>query len=123
MKSGPFSLLIDGSNDTSVDKLNPLTLRIHDVSKRQVTMQLLDMCTNSGKDCGTASIIFGKDDSVVTTLNIPWRNCVGFGVDNTSVNVGRHHSIKNKEILHATSWAALVIYYTTLLPAKRYGAG
>ena len=23
MKSGPFSLLIDGSNDTNLDKLNP----------------------------------------------------------------------------------------------------
>ena len=96
MKSEPFSLLIDDSNDTSLDKVNPLTVRIYDVSKRQVTTQLLDMCTTSGRDCGTASAIFGKVDSILTTLNIPWNNCVGFGVDNTGVNVGRHHSIKTQ---------------------------
>lgn len=98
MKSEPFSLLIvnDGSNDTSLDKINPLTVRIYDISKRQVTTQLLDMCTTSGQDCGTASAIFGKVDSILTTLNIPWNNCVGFGVDNTSVNIGRHHSIKTQ---------------------------
>ena len=63
MKSGPFSLLIDGSNDTSLDKINPLTVRMYDVSKRQVTTQLLDMCTTSRRDCDTASAIFGKVES------------------------------------------------------------
>ena len=51
------------------------------------------MCTTSGRGCGTASAIFQKIDS---NLNIPWENCVGFGVDNTSVNIGRHHSIKTQ---------------------------
>lgn len=96
MKIGPFSLLIDGSNDTNLDKLNPLTVRIYDHSRRQVTMQLLDMCTTSGRDCGTASAIFTKVDSVLSTLNIPWQHCVRFVVDNTSVNIGRHHSIKTE---------------------------
>ena len=36
---------------------------------------------------------FCKGDSVLSTLNIPWQHCVGFGVDNASVNIGRHHSI------------------------------
>lgn len=74
MKNNPFSLLVDGSSDTSVEKLNPLTLRIYDDTKKQVATQLLDMCTTSGRDCGTASSIFSKIDSVV---NIPWINCVG----------------------------------------------
>ena len=54
------------------------------------------MCTTSGRECGTACAIFQKIDSVLTTLNIPWEMCVGFGVDNTSVNIGRHHSIKTQ---------------------------
>lgn len=94
MKNGPYSLSVDGSNDTGVEKLNPLTVRILDVNRRQVVTQLLDMCTTSGRDCGTASAIFQKIDSVLTSMNIPWENYVGFGVDNTSVNIGRHHSIK-----------------------------
>ena len=54
------SFLIDGSNDTSLYKINLLTVTIYDVSKQQVTMQLLDMCTTSASNCGTASAIFGK---------------------------------------------------------------
>ena len=96
MKIEPFSLLIDGSNDTNLEKLNPLTVRIYDHSRWQVTTQLLDMCTTSGRNCGMASAIFAKVDSVLSTLNIPWQHCVGFGVDNASVNIGWHHSIKTE---------------------------
>ena len=31
--------------------------------------------------------------AVLNQLGIPWSNCVGFGVDNTSVNVGLRHSM------------------------------
>ena len=51
------------------------------------------MCTTTGRDCGTATTIFNKIDLVLSTHSIPWSNCVGFGVDNTSVNVGLRHSI------------------------------
>ena len=60
MKRHPFSLLIDGSNGTGVEKLNPLTAKIYDNQKEQVTTHLLDMCTTTGRDCGTATAIFGK---------------------------------------------------------------
>lgn len=93
MKANPFSLLIDGSNDTGLEKLNPLTVKIFDVRKGQVLTQLLDMCTTSGRDCGTATAIFSKVDSVLGRHGVPWCNCVGFGVDNTSVNIGIRHSI------------------------------
>lgn len=93
MKVDPFSLLVDGSNDTGLEKLNPLTVRIFDSATNKVTTQLLDMCTTTGRNCGTASEIYSKINSVLNQLNIPWSNCVGFGVDNTSVNVGLRHSI------------------------------
>ena len=44
MKEKPFSLLIDGSNDTGIEKLNPLTVRIYDDNQRQVVSMLQDMC-------------------------------------------------------------------------------
>ena len=93
VKVSPFSLLVDGSNDTGLEKLNPLTVKIYDASQRKVKTLLLDMCTTSGRDCGTATAIFTKIDSILDSYSIPWANCVGFGVDNTSVNIGIHHSI------------------------------
>ena len=93
MKKNPYSLLVDGSNDSGVEKLNPLTVRPLDMEIKQVSTQLLDMCTTSGRNCGTAASIFSKIDSIMAKHNIPWSNCVGFGVDNTSVNVGIRNSI------------------------------
>ena len=93
MKSNPFSLAVDGLNDTGVEKLHSLTVRIYDVNCRQVSTHLVDMCTTSGHDCGTSLAIFNKVDSVLVSRGIPWINCVGFGVDNTSVSIGLHNSL------------------------------
>lgn len=72
MKTSPFSLLVDGSNDN-------LTVKVYDHSRKQVVTHLLNMCTTSGRDCGTslAILIFYVLQSHGVT--------VGFGVDNTSV--------------------------------------
>lgn len=72
VKVSPFSLLVDGSNDTGLEKLNPLTVKIFDVSQRKVKTLLLDMCTTSGRDCGTATAIFTKIDTVLDSYSIPW---------------------------------------------------
>ena len=96
MHVSPFSLLVDGSNDVGVEKLNPLTVRIYDNSSRQVITHLLDMCTTTGRNCGTADAIFTKINAVLQSFHIPWSNCIGFGVDNTSVNVGIRNSIMTR---------------------------
>ena len=85
-KTNPFSLLFDGSNDTGLEKLNPLTVKVYDHSRRQDVTHLLDMRTTSGRDCGTSLAIFTKISFVLQDNSIPWGNCVGFGVGNTSVN-------------------------------------
>lgn len=93
MKANPFSLLVDGSSDTGLEKLNPLTVKIFDIRRSRVLTHLLDMCTTSGRGCGTAVAIFSKIDFILNRYGISWRNYVGFGVDNTSVNIGIRHSI------------------------------
>lgn len=94
MRQNPYSLSIDGSNDTGLDKMNPMTVKIFDVDR--VHHRFLDMCTTSGKNAGTAEVIFGKMDEVLSKHNIPWNNCVSLSVDNTSVNVGRRNSLKSR---------------------------
>ena len=34
MRSSPFSIMIDGSNDTGLEKMNPLTIKIFDIGSR-----------------------------------------------------------------------------------------
>ena len=47
MKLGPFSLSIDGSNNTGLKKMNPMT--VHVFSNSRVEHKFLDMCTTSGQ--------------------------------------------------------------------------
>lgn len=98
MKSQPYSLATDGSNDTGLEKMNPLTVRIFNVENNSVETQLLDMCVSKGTSAATAAAIFDQIDQKITSLDIPWTNCVAFGVDNTSVNLGKRNSIKTRVV-------------------------
>ena len=93
MKSTPFSLAIDGSSDTGIEKMNPLTIRIYDDSRGIVHTQFLDMCMSSD---ATAEGIFSKMQEALEKHEIPWNNCVGISLDNTSVNMGCHNSIRTR---------------------------
>ena len=91
MKSNPFSLMIDGSNDTGLEKMNPITIRIFDINC--VTTRFLDMCPTTSS---TAEAIFTSMDSRLVTLlgmENPWINCTAVGVDNTSANIGVGNSL------------------------------
>ena len=98
MRSSPFSILIDGSNDTGLEKMNPLTIKIFDIGRGRVESRFLDMCTctTTGTTSATAESIFTKMDQVLSSCTVPWTNCVGFGVDNASVNIGKHNSIRTR---------------------------
>ena len=39
-----YTLAIDGSSDTGISKMNPLTVRLYDSQHGLIVTQLLDMC-------------------------------------------------------------------------------
>ena len=43
MKIQPFSLAVDGSNDSGLEKMNPMTVRLHDVNDGKIATQFLDV--------------------------------------------------------------------------------
>ena len=96
MQKSPYSLAEDGYNDTGLLKRNPLTVRIFDEELKNVDTRFLDMCTTSGVNSATARAIFVKMNSVILSHNISRDNCVGVGVGNASVNIGKHSSIMTR---------------------------
>ena len=55
MKKFPFSFMIDGSNDTGIAKMHPVTVRIYDVNFNRVMTKFLDMNLVEGSTSGTAA--------------------------------------------------------------------
>lgn len=94
MKSNPYTVAIDGSSDTGIEKMNPLTVRVI-TSDGIVNTEFLDMCMSSES---TAEGIFGKMNDALVKRGILWQNCVGISVDNTSVNMGCRNSIKSRAL-------------------------
>ena len=41
MKNGPYALSVDASNDTGLQKMNPVTVRIYDVNSGSVSQKLI----------------------------------------------------------------------------------
>lgn len=93
MKNEPFSLATDGSNDSGLQKMNPLTVHIYDADRGRVMTQLLDMCLTMGS---TAEAIYTKINEALMKFGVDWNKCVAFGIDNTSVNIGKRNSIKTR---------------------------
>ena len=91
MKEKPYYIAIDGSNDSGLMKMNPLTVQIFTFGG--VSTQQLDMCMTRGS---TAADIFGKMDQVLQQHGVYWENCVSVGVDNASVNLGKRNSIMTR---------------------------
>ena len=54
MKDNAFSLATDGSNDTSLEKMNALAVRIYGINTRRVVAQFINICCIAGPSGGTS---------------------------------------------------------------------
>ena len=64
-KSHPCLVGTDGSNDTGVEKMNPICVKAFDVNRlKTVTTHFVDMCLTSGADGSTAEGILTAIDEV-----------------------------------------------------------
>ena len=96
MKTGPFSLSTDGSND---DKSKQFPLVVRTIGEDgKVTSQLLSIPVVHGSATGEA--ISRVIESAMEKDAIPWTNCISFGCDNANVMVGLNKGVykfmKNK---------------------------
>ena len=102
-----FGLLVRCSTNCATEPLNfsiiqlviSVLVIIIDVALRMVLIQhkvvtqFLDMCLSTSS---TADGIFTSIDNVFVQNELSWNNCISLGVDNTSVNIGKHHSLITK---------------------------
>lgn len=96
----PFSISTDGSNDTGVNKMNPLTVKIYDYKENCIATRFLDMCTTTSS---TANSIYDHKLGEFLESSNPWNMCTSVGVDNTSVNIGIRDSLKTRVLEHNSS--------------------
>ena len=61
------SISVDGSNDSGLEKMNPVTIRLYDVNDNKVVTRFLDMCTSSSS---TAAGIYSVVDSKLRATSV-----------------------------------------------------
>lgn len=91
VKQNPFPIVIDSSSDSDVEKMKTLTVRIFYINCRYVSTQFLYMCMSSSS---TAEGIFSRMQHTFTTHSVSWKDCIGLGIGNTSVNMDCRNSMK-----------------------------
>lgn len=93
----PFSCGTDGSSDTGIQKMNPVSIRIFDInSAKKVSIHFYNMCLTEGEDGAKAKAIFEAIDENFTKDKLPYENCVSLSVDNTSTMVGKNNSVASR---------------------------
>ena len=61
----PFNLMLDGSNDTGVLKMFPVTVRIFDINHQRIMTKFSDMNLMVGRDASTAAEMFSSVDKLL----------------------------------------------------------
>ena len=71
IKTEPYSLSVDASNDTGICKMNPLTVRIFSISQQFVSQKFLDLCLTTGVDASKSYSFFEKINETLQLNDIP----------------------------------------------------
>ena len=84
-KTHAYGVGTDGSNDTGVAKLNPVSIRIFDIDRsKTVTNHIFDMCLTEGEHGAKAFKIFEAIEEKFVNDSMLWSNCVSLSTDNTN---------------------------------------
>ena len=93
----PFSLGIDGSSDSDVEKMNTMTVRIFDMNRsKTVATHFYNMCVTSGENASKADTLFKVVQTKMAEDKIPWTQAVSLSVDNTNSMIGAHDSFASR---------------------------
>ena len=93
----PYSVGTDGSNDTGVAKMNPVSIRLFDINRsKTVTNHFFDMCLTKGEDGAKAYKIFEAIEETFTRDSMLWTNCVSLSIDNTNTMIGANNSVASR---------------------------
>ena len=88
---------MDGSNDTGVQKMNPIAVRIFDIkNSKTVSEHFFSMCLTEGDDAGKASKLFEAIEESFEADEIPWNSCASLSIDNTNSMVGKQNSVVSR---------------------------
>ena len=76
--------------------MNPLCANIFDANNSsEVQTMFYDICIITGVDWSKSETLFNAINDKFVKDDIPWQNVIGAGLDNTSVNIGIHDSVKS----------------------------
>ena len=84
MQENPFSIMLDGSNDTGLQKLYSITLCIYDVCFNQIITRFFNMNLLEGS---TAESKFESVAKQFSNHNFSWYYCMVIGLHNTNANI------------------------------------
>ena len=103
-KTASYSISNDGSNDQGIKKkkernMNPVTVRLFDINimvVNQFFRNVLNLISSSSWCRHIYDGIFAAIDKAFANNGIHWDKFISLGVDNTSVNIGKHHPLITK---------------------------
>ena len=88
--------MLDGSNDTGVLKMFPVTGHIFDINHQWIMTKFFDMNLKEGQDAFTAAEMFSSVNKLFIKHGIFWDCITVLVVDNTNANIGENNSLKSR---------------------------
>ena len=79
MTQSTFSIILDGSNETSSQKMSPVTVRTFNVNFNLIMTKFFAMNFLEGTDAPTATSMFDSVNNLFELCNIQWDHGYRFG--------------------------------------------